>query len=207
MASSDVALSNRDRRKDEARSPAPGPLAGLARLRRALGRLMPKRLYARSLIIVIAPMLLLQSVIAFVFMERHWQTVTRRLSSAVTRDISAIIDLIETYPDNDGYGEIVRIAQERMELNIDILPPDCAKPSLDISSKSMTLARHQASQRFMLSGVSSGRLRGSPPVGWFHCPTMPSRVVISAAAAAACGWCAGATSSSPSRRPSLSRGS
>ncbi|TIY05410.1 MAG: two-component sensor histidine kinase, partial [Mesorhizobium sp.] len=41
---------------------------------------MPKRLYARSLIIVIAPMILLQSVLAFVFMERHWQTVTQRLS-------------------------------------------------------------------------------------------------------------------------------
>lgn len=85
---------------------------------------LPKRLYARSLIIVIAPMLLLQSVIAFVFMERHWQTVTFRLSAAVTRDIAAIIDLIETYPDDDGYGEIVRIAQERLELNIDVLPPD-----------------------------------------------------------------------------------
>ncbi len=94
------------------------------RIRRLLAQYLPKRLYARSLIIVIAPMLLLQSVIAFVFMERHWQTVTFRLSAAVTRDIAAIIDLIETYPSQDGYGEIVRIAQERMELNIDILPPD-----------------------------------------------------------------------------------
>ncbi|MBO6718781.1 MAG: HAMP domain-containing protein [Rhizobiaceae bacterium] len=94
------------------------------RLRVFVGRYLPQRLYARSLIIVIAPMLLLQSVIAFVFMERHWQTVTFRLSAAVTRDIAAVIDLIETYPDNDGYSEIVRIAQERMELNIDILPPD-----------------------------------------------------------------------------------
>jgi two-component system osmolarity sensor histidine kinase EnvZ len=94
------------------------------RVRWLLARYLPKRLYARSLIIVIAPMLLLQSVIAFVFMERHWQTVTFRLSAAVTRDIAAIIDLVETYPDDNGYSEIVRIAQERMELNIDILPPD-----------------------------------------------------------------------------------
>lgn len=64
---------------------------------RQVSRYMPKRLYARSLIIVIAPMILLQSVIAFVFMERHWQTVTQRLSQAVTRDIAAIIDMIETY--------------------------------------------------------------------------------------------------------------
>src|SRR3954465_13683867 len=39
---------------------------------RSVSRYMPKRLYARSLIIIITPMILLQSVVAFVFMERHW---------------------------------------------------------------------------------------------------------------------------------------
>ncbi len=91
---------------------------------RSVGRWMPKRLYARSLIIVIAPMILLQSVVAFVFMERHWQTVTMRLSAAVTRDIAAIIDMIETYPSDDHYANVIRIAQERLGLKIDLLPPD-----------------------------------------------------------------------------------
>ncbi|KXF76738.1 ATPase [Paramesorhizobium deserti] len=95
---------------------------------RWLARKMPKRLYARSLIIIIAPMVLLQSVIAFVFMERHWQMVTERLSTAVVRDISAIIDIIETYPQDPGYENIVRIAQQRLALNISILPPDPLPP-------------------------------------------------------------------------------
>jgi two-component system osmolarity sensor histidine kinase EnvZ len=85
---------------------------------------MPKGLYPRSLIIVIAPMILLQTVVAFVFMERHWQLVTLRLSTAVVRDISAIIDMIETYPSDDDYADVIRIAQERLTLKIDILPPD-----------------------------------------------------------------------------------
>ncbi|AZV20540.1 MULTISPECIES: ATP-binding protein [Mesorhizobium] len=85
---------------------------------------MPKRLYARSLIIVIAPMILLQSVVAFVFMERHWATVTQRLSQATVRDIAAIIDLIETYPRDADYTNIIRIAQDRMQLKVDLLPPD-----------------------------------------------------------------------------------
>ena len=54
---------------------------------------MPKGLYARALLIIIVPMVLLQSVIAFVFMERHWNTVTQRLSSAVVQDIAALIDI------------------------------------------------------------------------------------------------------------------
>ncbi|MCF7672312.1 hypothetical protein KQ944_11785 [Bacillus subtilis] len=84
---------------------------------------MPKRLYARSLIIIIAPMVLLQSVIAFVFMERHWQMVTERLSTAVVRDISAIIDILETYPQEPDYANIIRIAQQRLDLNVSVLPP------------------------------------------------------------------------------------
>ncbi|WP_159587041.1 sensor histidine kinase [Chelativorans xinjiangense] len=108
---------------------------------RGVSRYLPKRLYARSLIIVIAPMILLQSVIAFVFMERHWQTVTQRLSQAVTRDIAAVIDVIETYedaPEGGGegeggeqdvdYSEVIRIAQERLGLQISIEPPDPLPP-------------------------------------------------------------------------------
>jgi two-component system osmolarity sensor histidine kinase EnvZ len=91
---------------------------------RLFSRYMPKRLYARSLIIVIAPMILLQSVIAFMFMERYWQTVTQHLSQAVIRDIAGIIDIIETYPPGDNYADVIRIAQDRLSLKIDIMPPD-----------------------------------------------------------------------------------
>lgn len=97
-----------------------GPLSTFGRW---LGRIMPKGLYARSLIIIIAPMVLLQSVIAYVFMERHWQMVTERLSTAVVHDIAAIIDLIESTPPTETYDNTVRIAQQRMGLNISILPP------------------------------------------------------------------------------------
>ena len=79
---------------------------GLTLIRTAAGRMsaanswvgnafkawMPTGLYARALLIMIVPMVILQSVVAFVFMERHWNTVTRRLSAAVTQDIAALID-------------------------------------------------------------------------------------------------------------------
>ncbi|ALE03582.1 sensor histidine kinase [Bartonella ancashensis] len=93
-----------------------------------LTRQMPKRLYARSLIIIIAPMVLLQTVIAYIFMERHWQMVTERLSTSVIRDIAAIIDIIESSPKQHNYEEIKYIAQKRMGLNISILPPDPLPP-------------------------------------------------------------------------------
>src|SRR5256885_6976991 len=58
---------------------------------------MPTGLYGRALLIIIVPMVILQSVVAFVFMERHWNTVTRRLSAAVTQDIAALIDRSEEH--------------------------------------------------------------------------------------------------------------
>lgn len=126
MASSDIPLRRDDAHAASAGFPRPPASAarGVRRFWRQVGRWMPKRLYARSLIIVIAPMILLQSVIAFVFMERHWQTVTERLSTAVTRDIAAVIDMIETWPAETDIAEVIRIAQERLQLKIDLLPPD-----------------------------------------------------------------------------------
>ena len=84
--------------------------------------LMPTGLYARSLLIIIVPMVLLQSVVAFVFMERHWNTVTRRLSAAVTQDIAALIEIYKVYPRDSDNARIRRIAAERMGLQVDFLP-------------------------------------------------------------------------------------
>lgn len=91
---------------------------------------MPKGLYARSLLIIIVPMVVLQSVIAFVFMERHWQTVTQRLSKSVTADIAAIIDVIEDYPQDPEFAQITELARDRLGLNISILPPDPFPPAV-----------------------------------------------------------------------------
>lgn len=84
---------------------------------------LPKRLYARSLIIVIAPMLLLQSVVALVFMERHWSRVTELLSDRVSKEIGAVIDLIEASGPEPDMARITEIARQRFDLQIELLPP------------------------------------------------------------------------------------
>jgi two-component system osmolarity sensor histidine kinase EnvZ len=88
----------------------------------AFKNLMPKGLYARALLIIIVPMVILQSVVAFVFMERHWNTVTRHLSAAVVQDIAALIDIYKIYPQDKDRVQLRRIAQERLGLVVDFLP-------------------------------------------------------------------------------------
>ena len=100
------------------------------RLIRSLASRLPKGLYARSLIIIITPVVLLQSVIAYVFMERHWQLVTQRLSAAVTADIAALIDFHETRSQRVTEDQLSRIAAERLNLNVDILETSRLPPAL-----------------------------------------------------------------------------
>lgn len=103
---------------------------------RIMHRYLPRGLFARSVLIIIVPMLLLQMVVAFVFMERHWQLVTRRLSEAMTRDIASIIAQVETFPAS-ATDDIIRIARERLDLAVSIepgeeLPPPRPKPFFSI---------------------------------------------------------------------------
>ena len=98
---------------------------------RGIANAMPKGLYARSLLIVILPMVLLQTAVAIVFMERHWQLVTFRLSNMVTQDIAALIDVHREFgaldPDN---RKLERIARARLNLQAEILPAGPLPPAL-----------------------------------------------------------------------------
>ena len=87
-----------------------------------LAELVPKGLYARALIIIITPIVLLESVVAFVFMERHWEAVTRRLSEATARDIAALIDIYRNYPDGDNQVRLIEMARDRLNLSLQFLP-------------------------------------------------------------------------------------
>jgi two-component system osmolarity sensor histidine kinase EnvZ len=100
-----------------------GPIGGFwYRFTRWLKSVTPTGLYARSLLIIIVPMVVLQSVVAFMFMERHWNLVTKYLASAVTQEIATLIDVYKTYPQGADPEQLKRIAQTRLNLTVDFLP-------------------------------------------------------------------------------------
>jgi two-component system, OmpR family, osmolarity sensor histidine kinase EnvZ len=89
---------------------------------RKAAAIMPTGLYARALLIVIAPMVILQCVLTYVFMERHWQLVTKRLSTALTQDIAAIAELHQSHPGERNDEVLAKIAQQRQSIDIEFLP-------------------------------------------------------------------------------------
>lgn len=126
------------------RSASQRVLAANAWLGSSFNRFTPKGLYARSLLIMIFPMVILQSVIAFVFMERHWNTVTRRLSAAVVADIATLIDVYKAYPQDKDRSTLRQIAQNRLGLVVDFLPsgdlpPPGPKPFFSLLDQTLSV--------------------------------------------------------------------
>ena len=92
------------------------------RAARGLAEMLPKGLYKRSLLIVIVPMVLLQSAVTLVFMQHHWDLVTRRLSDAVARDVGALTDLYQRLPPGQDDASLVNLASERFRMDASLLP-------------------------------------------------------------------------------------
>jgi two-component system osmolarity sensor histidine kinase EnvZ len=60
---------------------------------------LPKSLFGRSLAILITPLILLQVVIVWIFLDRHWENVTWRLSNVTANDIAYVIGQLDTARD------------------------------------------------------------------------------------------------------------
>ena len=72
-------------------------LAGLAEAQRAVRdprwykRVLPRSLFGRSLLIIVTPLILVQVIATWIFYDRVWDTVARRLSTAVAGEISQVL--------------------------------------------------------------------------------------------------------------------
>jgi two-component system osmolarity sensor histidine kinase EnvZ len=97
---------------------------------RSIANLLPKGLYARSLLIVILPMVLLQTAVAYVFMQRHAELIAQRLSAALARDVGALIDLYQELPRGADDKRLRDIAAERLRMDVELMPPQPLPPRM-----------------------------------------------------------------------------
>jgi two-component system osmolarity sensor histidine kinase EnvZ len=162
MTSLDIGLATLRSGLATLRSAANRVGAAWDQLGRLTKRVMPTGLYARALLIIIAPMVVLQSVVAFVFMERHWNLVTQKLSAGVVADIAAVIDFYRRHP-QDG-DQIRKIAQDRLDLVVDFLPaselpPPGPKPFFSLLDQTLSEEmRKQVRRPFWIDTVGRSAL-------------------------------------------------
>ena len=64
----------------------------MAMRKRLVKRLLPSTFLGRSVLIIVMPLILLEVVSTWVFYDRHWDTVTKRLAGAVAGEVNMVIE-------------------------------------------------------------------------------------------------------------------
>jgi two-component system, OmpR family, osmolarity sensor histidine kinase EnvZ len=76
---------------------APAAAARQPPQRSLIKRALPRSLFGRSLLIIVMPLILLQLISTWIFYDRHWDTVARRLAGGVAGDIAMMAETMETF--------------------------------------------------------------------------------------------------------------
>ena len=137
-----------------------------SRFNRFLERHLPSGLYHRSLIIVIAPIVLLQTIMAGVILERHWDNVTQVLARSLAREIGLVTDLYDRSDKSEAaIKEIEFVANKRLRLRLEItrggqLPEPIRHTLYSIVDNKMTkyLERETGRPFWINSTAANGKL-------------------------------------------------
>jgi two-component system osmolarity sensor histidine kinase EnvZ len=88
----------------------------------SLKPLLPRSLFGRAVFIIVLPLVLVQAVAIFVFYDRVWETVTRRLTQAVAGEIAMTIDTWQRTPDAEARAATLASAAARLGLFSEFRP-------------------------------------------------------------------------------------
>ncbi|HRO05020.1 MAG TPA: two-component sensor histidine kinase, partial [Terricaulis sp.] len=84
--------------------------------------ILPKGLYWRTLLIIVAPAAILQLVVTLVFLDDHWQATSKRMSQGTAADVALIIQLYEREPTPENFDDLRRLAYWPLRLDIALEP-------------------------------------------------------------------------------------
>ena len=74
-------------------------------------RMLPQSLFGRSVLIIVLPLILLQVVSTWIFYERHWDTVTKRMSWSVAGEIAFAIQSLRHDPGPETERWVIDMAR------------------------------------------------------------------------------------------------
>jgi two-component system, OmpR family, osmolarity sensor histidine kinase EnvZ len=110
-----------------------GPVADAFEIRQRgwVKRLLPQTMFGRSLLLIVMPLVLVQMIAAWIFYDRHWETVSYRLSADVAGDIAMVIDSVKPAGSDTELTRLLRHASGMTELDFTFesgaaLPPETA---------------------------------------------------------------------------------
>ena len=87
-----------------------------------LRRILPTSLYGRAFLIIVTPVVIIQSLVTFIFFRSHWDQVTRNLSASVAGDIASVVSVYDEAEGTVTFEELAQIAHDKMDLSVDFKP-------------------------------------------------------------------------------------
>jgi two-component system osmolarity sensor histidine kinase EnvZ len=91
---------------------------------RFIKRLLPRSLFGRSLVILVTPVVLLQIVATYVFYESHWDTMSKRLSAAVSGELAMVIEVLSQDLDLESRRVLLALAERHTGIRLRYEPTD-----------------------------------------------------------------------------------
>jgi len=120
---------------------------------RALKQLMPRRLFGRSLLIIVVPMLLLQAVVTIVFFDRHYRITTATMTRGVVNDVGYMVMLENSLPQGEERDKQRQTAANMFGYTAQFVPND--RLTRTVSSPTTVLDRQLA---FILESQFGGNV-------------------------------------------------
>ncbi len=92
-------------------------------------RFLPKSLFGRSLLILVVPTILIQVLMAYVFYDRHWQSVTRYMSSALAGETAYLVGQLRDAPAKQK-SQVVHDFEAATRLDVTLMAESAFDPRL-----------------------------------------------------------------------------
>ena len=87
-------------------------------------RFLPRGLFGRSLIIIVAPMVMLQGIVTYAFFVRHYAIVTRHMAEGVAADVGYLITLKEMKTPEKEREAMLDLAARSFGYHVTFTPDD-----------------------------------------------------------------------------------
>lgn len=104
-----------------------------------LKKYMPRGIYARAALILIMPILLLQLLVSVVFIQRHFDDVTRQMTSAVNIELRFLVDTVNAETTLDAARAALGKLDEPLEISTELPSQDVVaadiKPAIDLTGR------------------------------------------------------------------------
>jgi two-component system osmolarity sensor histidine kinase EnvZ len=87
-----------------------------------LRQIAPKSIFGRSVLIIIVPIIVMQMIVAYIFFNAHWATVTANLTESVAADVAVATQLYSRDPTAENADALDALLRPDMQLSVRLKP-------------------------------------------------------------------------------------